>query len=108
MDGKGRYLDNIYIERFWRTLKYEEVYLKSYDSVAQARQEISSYITWYNTKRRHQGLGYIIPSQAMERAKDEKNQATPGLMDNGDNLEESYPHYPQILQLQPILSSQLI
>lgn len=69
MNGKGRCLDNISIERFWRTIKYEEVYLKSYDSVVEARQEIGRYIDWYNTKRRHQGLGYITPAQAMGGAK---------------------------------------
>jgi putative transposase len=61
MNGKGRCLDNIYIERFWRSLKYEEVYLKTYESVGEARQEIGKYIEWYNMKRRHQGLGYITP-----------------------------------------------
>jgi putative transposase len=65
MDGKGRCIDNIYIERFWRSVKYEEVYLKAYDNVAQARQEIGQYIHWYNTQRRHQSLGYITPLQAM-------------------------------------------
>lgn len=56
MDGKGRCLDNIHIERFWRTLKYEEVYLKTYDSVGQAREELGVYIHWYNHQRRHSSL----------------------------------------------------
>lgn len=63
MDGKGRCLDNIPIERFWRTIKYEEVYLKTYDSVNEARQELSAYIDWYNTQRPHQSLGYQTPEQ---------------------------------------------
>ena len=65
MDGKGRWVDNIYIERFWRTIKYEEVYMKSYDSVVHARQSLGDYIVWYNTKRRHQSLGYATPHHVM-------------------------------------------
>ncbi len=61
MDGKGRCLDNIPIELFWRTIKYEEVYLKTYDSVSEARQELGAYILWYNTQRPHQSLGYKTP-----------------------------------------------
>ena len=56
MDGKGRWADNIMIERFWRTLKYEEVYLKTYDTLPEAREEIAAYIRWYNHHRRHSAL----------------------------------------------------
>jgi len=56
MDGKGRWLDNVFVERLWRSLKYEEVYLKAYDSVVEARRQIGSYFDFYNTNRRHQGL----------------------------------------------------
>jgi len=56
MDGKGRCMDNIFIERLWRSLKYEEVYLKAYDSVAEASQGIGDWIRFYNMDRRHQGL----------------------------------------------------
>jgi len=58
MDGKGRCMDNIFIECLWRSLKYEEVYLKAYDSV---RQGIGNWITFYNTVRRHQGLNDQTP-----------------------------------------------
>lgn len=61
MDGKGRCLDNIYIEHFWRTIKYEEVYLKSYETVSIARLEIGEYILWYNKKRPHQSLSNKTP-----------------------------------------------
>ena len=57
MDGKGRWADNIQIERFWRTLKYEEVYLKSYDNVKDAKKNLAVFIDWYNTERRHSGIG---------------------------------------------------
>lgn len=73
MDGKGRCLDNVYIERFWRTLKYEEVYLKSYDSVAEARQAVGHYIHWYNTKRPHQALQYQTPEVVYNNLKKENN-----------------------------------
>jgi len=56
MDGKGRWLDNVFIERLWRSLKYEEVYLKAYESVAEARKSIGDYFAFYNQERRHQAL----------------------------------------------------
>ena len=58
MDGKGRFLDNIFIERLWRSLKYEEVYIKAYDSVAEARQGIGAWFGFYNGKRPRQTLDY--------------------------------------------------
>lgn len=62
MDGKGRALDNIITERFWRTLKYEEVYLHEYETPAQARQQIAKFIRHYNNTRPHQSLGYSTPA----------------------------------------------
>jgi putative transposase len=61
MDGKGRCMDNIFIERLWRSLKYEEVYLKAYDSVAEARQGIDDWMRFYNMARKHQGLADQTP-----------------------------------------------
>ncbi len=63
MDGKGRYLDNIFIERLWRSLKYEEVFTKAYASVAEARLGIGSWLRFYNDERKHQALGYRTPSE---------------------------------------------
>jgi putative transposase len=63
MDGSGRYIDNLFIERFWRTLKYEEVYLKAYQDAREARTEIGRYIQFYNTERPHQALGYQTPAE---------------------------------------------
>ena len=65
MDGKGRCLDNIPIERFWRTIKYEEVYLKTYDSVHEAKDAIGAYIHWYNHNRRHSGINNHRPYEVM-------------------------------------------
>jgi putative transposase len=61
MDGKGRCLDNVFVERLWRSLKYEEVYLHAYDSVQEARAGIGRYLTFYNERRPHQALGYQTP-----------------------------------------------
>jgi putative transposase len=63
MDGKGRYRDNIMIERLWRTVKYEEVYLKRYESGEEAFEGLSSYVTFYNEKRLHQSLNYATPAE---------------------------------------------
>src|ERR1700721_4701707 len=63
MDGKGRFLDNIFIERLWRSLKYEEVFIRAYVSVAEARLGIGNWITFYNDERKHQALGYRTPSE---------------------------------------------
>ncbi|MFQ5330410.1 MAG: IS3 family transposase [Thermodesulfobacteriota bacterium] len=62
MDGKGRWADNIYIERFWRSLKYESVFLHSFETVAEAKSAIASYIEFYNDERPHQSLGYKTPN----------------------------------------------
>jgi putative transposase len=66
MDGRGRFSDNIFVERLWRSLKYEEVYLRAYESVAEARQGIASYFQFYNNERLHQALGYRAPRQVFE------------------------------------------
>jgi putative transposase len=63
MDGKNRALDNIITERFWRTLKYEEVYLHEYTSPKEARQRIAHFIHEYNYERPHQSLGYQTPAE---------------------------------------------
>ena len=62
MDGKGRALDNIFTERLWRSVKYEEVYLHDYDTPRQARHQIAQYFTFYNGRRLHQALGYQTPA----------------------------------------------
>lgn len=63
MDGKGRAFDNIFTERLWRTIKYEEVYLKDYDNYWEAKESLSSYFNFYNSKRLHQSLNYQTPLQ---------------------------------------------
>ena len=61
MDGKGRWMDNVFIERLWRSLKYEEVYLKAYGTVPEARAGIKEWIRFYNHERTHQSLGSQTP-----------------------------------------------
>lgn len=98
MVGKGRCLDNIHIERFWRSIKYEEVYLKSYEGVAHARQEIGKYITWYNMKRRHQGLGYQTPFNVMNGVEVFKKITSIRPAGYVDNLKSKLTTYPQAQQ----------
>jgi putative transposase len=64
MDGKGSWRDNVFVERFWRTVKYEEVYLKAYESVAEARSSIGRYLEFYNGRRPHSALDQRTPDQA--------------------------------------------
>ena len=63
MDGKGSYNDNLFIERLWRTVKYEEVYLKAYQDGRDARASLGDYFRFYNTERPHQALGYQTPAE---------------------------------------------
>jgi len=63
IDGKGRCMDNIFVERLWRSLKYEEVYLNAYATVAEARTGIGAWLCFYNEERQHQSLGYRTPRQ---------------------------------------------
>lgn len=63
MDGRGRALDNIFVERLWRTLKYEEIYLKSYDSMIELHESVSRYFDFYNEERFHQSLDYNTPDE---------------------------------------------
>lgn len=63
MDGKGRCFDNIFVERLWRTIKYEEVYLKSYETVKEAREQLANFVEFYNYQRPHQSLNYKTPAE---------------------------------------------
>lgn len=63
MDGKGRALDNIYVERAWRSLKYEEIYLNSYSDMKELKESIDKYYQFYNTERFHQSLDYSTPDE---------------------------------------------
>src|ERR1700693_1572287 len=95
MDGKGRFLDNIFIERLWRSLKYEEVFIKACASVGEARRGISGWLVFYNDERLHQALGYRTPREMFEAA------AACGYVDNASALTTS-PQAPQQQQKDSI------
>jgi putative transposase len=63
MDGKGRWVDSVFVERLWRSVKYDEVYLKAYDGMQSAKSSLSAYFTFYNSERRHQSLDRQTPDQ---------------------------------------------
>jgi putative transposase len=64
MDSKGRWIDNVFVERLWKSVKYEHVYLHAYEGVAEARQQLIRYFTFYNTRRPHSSLGGMTPDTA--------------------------------------------
>jgi putative transposase len=64
MDGRGSWRDNVFVERLWRSVKYEEVYLRAYETVAEARRQIGRYLDFFNTKRPHSSLGGRTPDHA--------------------------------------------
>jgi putative transposase len=92
MDGRGSYHDNIFTERFWRSVKYEDVYLKNYETIEEARAGIGHYIVFYNTRRPHQALKYRTPQQVHFEL------AARGPVDMMDNA-RALPTSPQAQQL---------
>ena len=85
MDGKGRYTDNLFIERLWWSLKYEEVYLRAYAGGTEARAGIGGYFGFYNKERPHQALGYRTPAEVFMKG---MKAASPG------DLIESWQLFP--------------
>jgi putative transposase len=63
MDGRGRALDNVFVERLWRSVKYEDIYLRDYETVPALHQGLKTYFTFYNSERPHQSLGYLTPAE---------------------------------------------
>ena len=63
MDGRGRALDNIFVERLWRSVKYEDIYLKRYERMPDLWVGLNEYFVFYNDKRKHQALGYLTPNE---------------------------------------------
>lgn len=103
MSHKGGSTDNAYVERFWRTLKYEGVYLHFPQSIAELKPMLSSFIHWYNEERLHSSLKYQTPLEVLKES--QKHCNTPeslicGYMDNSNELTTS----PQIQQKQPFIS----
>jgi len=100
MDGKGSYNDNLFIERLWRTVKYEEVYLRAYQDGREARVSLGNYFRFYNTERPHQSHGYRTPAEVFNSMVVEATR--------GDMVESLTPDPVRIagsdLNLVPILS----
>ena len=84
MDGQGRVIDNIFIERLWRSVKYEEVYLKDYVDVLDALTNLKTYFSFYNHKRPHQALGYQTPAMVHYRLRKSKKPTMLGLKPGAD------------------------
>ena len=74
-DGEGRALDNIFVERFWRTLKYEAIYLRNYRTGSELRAGLTKYFQYYNDQRPHQSLGYQTPAIVLMRRKETKHKS---------------------------------
>jgi putative transposase len=85
MDGKGSYNDNLFIERLWRSVKYEEVYLKGYQDGKEARRGIGEYFRFYNEERPHQALGYRVPAEVY---------STRDIVNTANGMVESFSQNP--------------
>jgi len=106
MDGKGRYTDNIFVERLWRTVKYEEVYLKAYSNRREAKAGLDAYFGFYNALRPHQALGYRTPAEVFNL---DSEQLTEQSAERGWSPSRTLVYYPGAtgpsLNIAPILSS---
>lgn len=104
MDGKGSYQDNIFTERLWRTVKYEEVYTKEYVTIEQAKSALAAYFHFYNHERPHQALAYQTPAQIhfalAEKPPVDMMDNCARRLRNGDALPAQFSTYPQA-QPQP-------
>ncbi len=94
MDGRGRCFDNIFIERLWRTLKYEEVYIHDYTSVTNARDNIGRYFAFYNTERLHQALDYKTPIEVYLEEKQENKGIGEQVTHNFDFVSDEPGRWP--------------
>jgi len=105
MDGRGRFLDNIFIERLWRSLKHEDIYLKHYADGREARAGIASWIAFYNNRRPHQGLGYRTPMSVWRLGTTDPSSA--GAVDMTLRLDnaDALPTCPQPQQQQQPLAA---
>jgi putative transposase len=81
MDGKGRWVDNVFVERLWRSLKWEEVYPKCYDTVLEAKAGISTWLNFFNHERLHQSLNYKTPAEIYQNSLQSTSTITNGVLD---------------------------
>ena len=104
-DGKGRYTDNIFVERLWRTLKYEEVYLKAYANATEARREVGAYFRFYNDQRPHQALGYRTPAEVFHGAIDAPGEESKEGRNSPERVLISLPGAPRLSLDSPAVLS---
>ena len=95
MDGKGRYQDNIFVERLWRTVKYEEVYLRAYASVLEAQRGLKDYFRFYNGLRPHQALGYRTQSRCSMESRGLWKGSLGSLMEGGVHRKRGPNHWQE-------------
>ena len=95
MDGRGRWMDNVFIERLWRSLKWEDIYLKHYGEAREARSGIAAWIDFYNTIRPHTALNNQTPMTVWKEAPPTASATRHKAMDMMDNADRALPTYPQ-------------
>ena len=105
MDGKGRYSDNIFVERLWRTLKYEEVCLKAYANATEARREVGAYFRFYNDQRPHQALGYRTPAEVLHGAMNAPGEGSKERRNSTERVLISLPGAPRLSLDSPSIRS---
>ena len=96
MDSRGRAYDNIFVERLWRTVKYEEIYLKEYDNIREVKDSLQSYFSFYNNDRPHQSLGYRTPKEIYFCANNQSFEGGKGLIASPVKI-TNYEVLPEIL-----------
>ena len=104
-DGKGRYTENILVERLWRTLKYEEVYLKAYSNATEAGKEVGAYFRFYNDQRPHQALGYRTPAELFHGAIDAPGEESKEGRNSPERVLVSLPGAPGLSLDSPSIRS---
>jgi putative transposase len=108
MTGKGRCQDNVFVERLWRSLKYEEVYLKGYQRVPEARAGIGAYLGFYNRERPHQALGYRTPREVFEVERAGAGAMATENSERGCIFDKQPVSYPQIATTKNTAGGDLI
>ena len=104
-DGKGRYSDDILVERLWRTLKYEDVYLKAYANATEARREVGAYFRFYNDQRPHQALGYRTPAEVFHGAMNAPGEESKERRNSPERVLISLPGAPGLSLDSPSIRS---
>lgn len=100
MDGRGRALDNIFVERLWRTVKYEDVYLKKYDGIQNLLMGLTQYFLFYNEARRHQSLGYETPDVVYQTAMGGGAKIVDKFNNTGKTLDPVKKNWDSAIQLE--------